>query len=49
METKGTLFAEELREKEKAKIVCGKKHFKAIGLEHEMIQTNSFDNLESQI
>jgi type III restriction enzyme len=49
VETKGTLFAEELREKEKAKIECGKKHFKAIGLKHEMIQTNSFDNLEDRI
>jgi restriction endonuclease len=38
-----------LREKEKAKIECGKKHFKAIRLDHEMIQTNSFDNLEDKI
>ncbi|MFC2100138.1 hypothetical protein ACFLSF_04835, partial [Candidatus Bipolaricaulota bacterium] len=31
VETKGTLFAEDLRDTENAKIECGREHFKALG------------------
>ena len=32
VETKGSLFAEDLRDKENAKILCGKAHFKALAV-----------------
>lgn len=32
VETKGGLFADDLRDKERAKIECGKAHFKALGI-----------------
>jgi type III restriction enzyme len=49
VETKGTLFEDELRPKEKAKIKCGRKHFEAISEETQFIQTNTFENLEAKI
>ncbi len=49
VETKGTLFQEELRPKEKAKIKCGVKHFEAISEDIIFKQTDTFDHLEDKI
>lgn len=49
VETKGTLFEEELRPKERAKIKCGIKHFEAINEDIIFRQTDTFDHLEDKI
>ena len=49
VETKGTLWSEELRPKESAKIKCGIKHFEAINQEILFKQTDTFENLEDRI
>ncbi|MCY4472419.1 MAG: hypothetical protein OXC07_06315 [Kistimonas sp.] len=42
VETKSTLFTDTLRPTEKAKIACGKEHFKALGKEVGLAVTNAF-------
>jgi type III restriction enzyme len=49
VETKGTLIPEELRPKEKGKIECGKRHFKAIDEMVELKVANNFESLENGI
>ncbi len=44
VETKGTLLIDALRPTEKAKIECGKEHFKALGKDVEFAVTNSFED-----
>jgi len=44
VETKSTLFTDALRPTEKAKIACGKEHFKALGKEVEFAVTNAFED-----
>ncbi len=43
VETKSTIFTEERRPKENAKIQCGIAHFKALGNDVRFTDTNSFD------
>jgi len=43
VETKGSLFTDALRPTEKAKIDCGKEHFKAIGEDVQFKVANKFD------
>ncbi len=43
VETKGSLFSDALRPTEKAKIACGKEHFKALGSDVGFSVTNSFE------
>jgi type III restriction enzyme len=43
-ETKGSLDTADLRDKEKAKIACGRKHFTAIGVNYGV--TNSFEEMK---
>ncbi|MBI3090490.1 MAG: DEAD/DEAH box helicase family protein [Candidatus Tectomicrobia bacterium] len=48
VETKGGLFPDELRDKERAKIECGKEHFKALAAGErpvEFIQARNIDDL----
>jgi type III restriction enzyme len=48
VETKSSLFTEDLREKESAKIDCGKAHFKALAVGEnpaEFIQARNIDDL----
>ena len=42
VETKATLFPEDLRPPEQAKIDCGKKHFKALGTEVDFTTANNY-------
>ena len=44
IETKGNVLAEELRQREVAKIACGKKHFEALG---NGIKFEARDNFEA--
>ncbi len=44
VETKSTLFTDALRPTEKAKITCGKKHFKALDQEVKFTVTNTFED-----
>lgn len=48
VETKSTLFTDALRPTEKAKIVCGKEHFKALGNDVEFAVTNSMDDFSGR-
>lgn len=51
VETKGSLFLDDLRDNEKAKITCGREHFKAIRVldsPAQYIVVNSVDNLLNQ-
>lgn len=48
VETKGSMFSDALRPTEKAKIECGKEHFKALGDEAQFIKADSYDSFESQ-
>ncbi len=48
VETKSTLFIDALRTTEKAKILCGEKHFKALGNEVEFHITNSLEELSGK-
>lgn len=43
VETKSTIFTEERRPKENAKIKCGIAHFKALGKDVQFTDTNSFE------
>lgn len=43
VETKSTMFTDALRPTEKAKIACGKEHFKALGNDVEFAVTNAFE------
>jgi type III restriction enzyme len=38
VETKGSLFAEDLRDKESAKIICGRAHFEALTVREDAAQ-----------
>lgn len=49
VETKGTLFGEDLRPKELAKIKCGIKHFEALDREIIFNQIDTFEHLEEKI
>lgn len=44
VETKSELYTDALRPTEKAKIACGKQHFKALGSDVEFTATNGFDD-----
>ena len=44
LETKANILAEALRDTEKAKIKCGKKHFEALGNEVKFKEVDDFDN-----
>ncbi|CAA6809043.1 MAG: Type III restriction enzyme, res subunit:DEAD/DEAH box helicase, N-terminal [uncultured Campylobacterales bacterium] len=44
VESKGSLSADDLRSSEKAKIDCGKEHFKAISTDVSFIQSNNYEN-----
>ncbi len=48
VETKSTLFTDALRPTEKAKIACGKEHFKALGKEVEFAVTNAFEDFSGK-
>lgn len=48
VETKSTLFTDALRPTEKAKIACGKEHFKALGNEVEFAVTNAFEEFSGK-
>ena len=48
VETKSTLFTDALRPSEKAKIACGKEHFKALGNEVEFAVTNAFEEFSGR-
>ena len=48
VETKSSLFTEDLRDKESAKIECGKAHFKALAVDEnpaDFIQARNIDDL----
>lgn len=49
VETKGSLFEEELRETENLKIKCGREHFKAINTDIGFEIANNFDNFFNKI
>lgn len=44
VESKGNLFGMDLRDNEAAKIECGKRHFKSIGANAQLVQSNNFKN-----
>ena len=48
VETKSTLFTDGLRPNEKAKIACGKEHFKALGNDVEFTVTNAFEEFSGK-
>jgi type III restriction enzyme len=48
VETKGSMFSDALRPTEKAKIECGKEHFKALGDAAQFIKADSYDSFEDQ-
>jgi type III restriction enzyme len=48
VETKSTLFTDALRPTEKAKIACGKEHFKALGNDVEFAVTNAFEDFSGK-
>ncbi|MBD3794275.1 MAG: type III restriction endonuclease subunit R, partial [Campylobacterales bacterium] len=49
VESKGSLFSEDLRNTEQAKIDCGKKHFEAISADVGFIKSNGFEHLREHI
>ncbi|HCK92182.1 MAG TPA: type III restriction endonuclease subunit R, partial [Gammaproteobacteria bacterium] len=49
VETKGSMFSDALRPTEKAKIECGKEHFKALGDGAQFIKANSYDSFQDQV
>jgi type III restriction enzyme len=52
VETKGSLFADDLREMEAAKIACGKVHFETIGASENparYIKATKVDDLMDQL
>lgn len=44
VESKGSLFTDDLRDTEEAKIKCAKKHFGAISQKTSFVQSNNFQN-----
>ena len=48
VETKSALFTDALRPAEKAKIECGKEHFKALGKEVKFAVTDSFGDFSGK-
>ncbi len=48
VETKSTLFTDALRPNEKAKIACGKEHFRALGNDVEFTVTNAFEDFSGK-
>ena len=44
VESKGSLFTDDLRSTEEAKIRCGKKHFKEISSDISFVQSNNYQN-----
>lgn len=49
VETKSTLFTDEIRPTEQAKIDCGIQHFKALGNTVEFSVSNSFENFSDKL
>jgi len=49
VESKGSLFTDDLRDPEEAKIKCAIEHFKKISQETRFIQSNSFEHLKEFI
>lgn len=49
VETKGDAFEGMLRDLEKGKIDCGRKHFEALGEETKYLVTNNYENLINQL
>ena len=49
VESKGSLFTEELRDSEEAKISCAKKHFKEISDKIEYLVSNGFEHFRERI
>lgn len=52
VETKGSLFAEDLRDKESAKIVCGRAHFEALAVREDAAQymvARNIDDLMAEV
>jgi len=45
VESKGSLFTDDLRNTEEAKIRCGKKHFEKISSDISFVQSNNYQNL----
>jgi len=48
VETKGSLFSGDLRAREKAKIDCGREHFKALDTEIVFAVANDYDKFTQQ-
>ena len=49
VESKGSLFGEDLRDTESAKIDCGKKHFAAIANDVKFVKSNGFEHFKEYI
>ncbi len=49
IESKGSLFSEDLRDTEQAKIDCGKKHFEAIAADVGFVKSNGFAHFKECI
>jgi type III restriction enzyme len=49
VESKGSLFSEDLRDTEQAKIDCGKKHFEAVAPDITFIKSNGFEHFRESI
>ena len=49
VESKGTIFEDLLRDAEKDKIYCGRKHFEALGEDASYIVTDNYDTFYDQI
>lgn len=49
VETKGNLFSDALRPAEKAKIECGREHFKALGIDVGFAVAKDFDTFVEQV
>ena len=49
VESKGSLFSEDLRDTEQAKIDCGKKHFAAIAADVGFVKSNGFEHFRECI
>ncbi|MDD2905267.1 MAG: hypothetical protein PHH41_01785 [Sulfurimonas sp.] len=49
VESKGSLFSEDLRDTEQAKIDCGKKHFEAISADALFVKSNGFEHFRECI
>jgi type III restriction enzyme len=49
VESKGSLFTEDLRESEESKIDCAKKHFQEISTDIKYTVTNGFENFREHL